>query len=100
MVPLVVPGEAVNQSSTVVPLTNRRLGSCDAWKVYVPVVGASIQPVVTAANERLLNATEVCATAQMSAEEAQSSVQAWVQQASCVPSPQTLAAQALQLADS
>ena len=36
--PLVVPGEVSNQSSTFVPLTNTRLGCRDASNVYAPVV--------------------------------------------------------------
>ena len=98
MVPLVVPGDVVYQSSTTAPLMNRRLG-WDASKAYVPVVGASIQPVAAAANARLFTVTEVSPATQASAAAAHASVHSVVQQASCEPSPQTLDTQALQLAD-
>src|SRR5215471_13457353 len=49
MLPAVGP-EPFHQSKSFWPLTNRRLGSTGDEKVYVPDAGASIQPVVTAAN--------------------------------------------------
>src|SRR5260221_13942645 len=93
MLPLVGPGPS-HQSTSFWPLTKTRLGSELALKTYVPVVGASTQPVSACAKSRSSAVAEVSAGAQDSAASGHASVQEGVQHAASPPLAQTAAAQA------
>src|SRR5450432_1567148 len=94
MLPDVGPGPS-HQSTSFWPLTNTRLGSTPALNVYVPVAGASTQPVSTCANVRSSAAADVSVAAHDSAAAAQASVQAVVQQVPRPPLAHTAPAHAL-----
>ncbi len=95
MLPLVGPGPS-HQSTSFWPLTKTRLGSELALKTYVPVVGASTQPVSACAKSRSSAAAEMSAGSHDSAASAHAPVQAVVQQPPRPPLAHTAAAQALQ----
>src|SRR5450432_549991 len=94
MLPDVGPGPS-HQSTSFWPLTNTRLGSTPALKVYVPVAGASTQPVRTCANARSSAAADESVGAHDSAAAAHASVHAVVQQLPRPPLAQTALAHVL-----
>src|SRR5579871_2731274 len=99
MLPLVGPA-ASSQSTSFVPLTSTRLGCAVAAKTYVPVVGASIQPVRVSPNARPSAAAEVSEGSQLSAAAAHWSLQAETQQSPSPPFAHTAAAQVLHALES